>query len=70
MKSLTDFPYYEKEIIENSIFKRANANESYEKQYKKLLTSFLNQYEAYDSKKKEKMLSDFINEDKKRSQLF
>jgi hypothetical protein len=52
MKSINDFSAFEKLLIENAVYKKSNSDEAFEKQYNKALKSFLNQYEAFDNKKK------------------
>lgn len=44
LKSISDFPAFEKILIENAVYKKSNSDEAYDKQYKKALKTFLSQY--------------------------
>lgn len=70
LKSIADFSAYEKMLIENAVEKKSNSDQVFDKQYKKGFNAFMGQYEAYDSKKKEKMLSNIMKDNDKRSQMF
>jgi hypothetical protein len=62
LKFLGDFPEYENELVRNAVYKRVSVGESYDRQYKKLISALLSQLQVYNDKKKEKFVSDFMRE--------
>ena len=52
LKAVSEFINYEKDLISNAVYKKTIAEESFTRQVKKIRSSFMNQYEQYDSKRK------------------